>query len=96
MVEVPQTLKEALIAEGNPDQAALLIPETAKLTRADIIGFVNKANWVTDSGETLSDAGKANLRKISVMRLKSGQPFFPWNDQDFLNSFIEDFAGFVY
>jgi hypothetical protein len=83
-----QTLRDALIAEGAQSEAqvALLNEKTGNLTPEDFITMVNDpGNWVG-----LVDADKTILRQIAVMRLKNGQPLFPWNDNEFLSELSVD------
>ena len=87
----PQKLRDALIAEGKQEQANLLTEETANLTRNDFINILNTGDW----GD-ISEGGILVLRKLFVMRIKSGQPVFPWNDQEFLNAIYDDIIGLVY
>ena len=89
--EIPQTLGEALIAEGNQAQADLLTEQGAALTREDILNIINNVSW-----GNLTDATLTSLRKISVLRIKSGHPVFPWGDPGFLNNINEDFQALVY
>lgn len=92
---IPQTLKEALIAEGEKSQSQvnLLTIEAENLDREYFISTLNTGSWGEISINTLDC-----LRQISVIRIKNGQPVFPWDDQDFLDSINEDFLQiqFVY
>ena len=88
----PQTLGEALIAEGNQEQADLLTEQGAALTREKVLGIINNVSW----GDLTEDTLKS-LRTVSVMRIKAGQPVFPWNDAEFFNQIDNEFhEGFVY
>lgn len=90
--ELTQTLEEALIAEGNQAQADLLTQKGKALTRDQIIDIINHVSWDDLDSDTLK-----SLRKISVIRIKSGQPVFPWNDQEFLDEILDDLPHeFIY
>jgi len=89
--EIPQTLGEALIAEGSQEQADLLTQQGKDLDKQKVLDIINNVNWGDLTDDTLT-----SLRKISVIRIKNGQPVFPWNDSVFLNAINDDFQGFVY
>ena len=89
--EIPQTLGEALIAEGNQAQADLLTEQGVNLNRQEVLDIINNVAWGDLTDNTLN-----SLRKISVIRVKSGQPVFPWDDSGFLNGINDDFQGFIY
>ena len=83
-----QTLRAAFLDKGREDVANLLIEETGNLTRDQIIQIVTTGDW-----GGLSEGGILNLREISAMRVKTGDPIFPWDDEGFINAIINNRHG---